>query len=128
MRWAFGVPIRGSILLLMLLITPFILTMLGLGLLVSTRAQTYQEATQMAFGTMMPSIFLSGYIFPIDTMPIQFQIISSIIPTTYLIQIFRGVILRGAELQDLWKQGLILSAMSIVMIVIAALRFRKKAG
>ncbi|MBL8188501.1 MAG: ABC transporter permease [Acidobacteria bacterium] len=128
MRWAFGVPIRGSILLLMLLVAPFILTMLGFGLLVSTKAQTYQEATQMAFGTMMPSIFLSGYIFPIDTMPVQFQVISSFIPTTYLIQIFRGVILRGAELQDLWRQGLILSAMSIVMIVIAALRFRKKAG
>ncbi|HQR34915.1 MAG TPA: ABC transporter permease [Blastocatellia bacterium] len=128
MRFAFGVPIRGSIPLLMLLVAPFILTMLGFGLLVSTRAQTYQEATQMAFGTMMPSIFLSGYIFPIDTMPQIFQVISSIIPTTYLIQIFRGVILRGAELQDLWKQGLILTGMSVWMITIAALRFRKKAG
>lgn len=128
MRWAFGVPIRGSIPLLMLLVAPFILTMLGFGLLVSTRAQTYQEATQMAFGTMMPSIFLSGYIFPIDTMPPIFQFLSSIIPTTYLIQIFRGVILRGAELQDLWKQGLILTGMSIWMITVAALRFRKKAG
>lgn len=128
MRFAFGVPIRGSIPLLMLLVAPFILTMLGFGLLVSTRAQTYQEATQMAFGTMMPSIFLSGYIFPTDTMPQIFQWISSIIPTTYLIQIFRGVILRGAELQDLWKQGLILTGMSIWMITIAALRFRKKAG
>lgn len=128
MRWAFGVPIRGSIPLLMLLVAPFILTMLGFGLLVSTRAQTYQEATQMAFGTMMPSIFLSGYIFPIDTMPQIFQWISSIIPTTYLIQIFRGVILRGAEFQDLWKQGLILTVMSIWMITVAALRFRKKVG
>lgn len=128
MRWAFGVPIRGSIPLLMLLVAPFILTMLGFGLLVSTRAQTYQEATQMAFGTMMPSIFLSGYIFPIDTMPQIFQWISSIIPTTYLIQIFRGVILRGAEFQDLWKQGLILTVMSIWMITVAALRFRKKTG
>lgn len=128
MRWAFGVPIRGNILLLVLLVTPFILTMLGFGLLVSTRARTYQEATQSAFGTMMPSIFLSGYIFPIDTMPQFFQWISKIIPTTYLIQIFRGVILRGAELQDLWKQGLILLAMSIFMITVAALRFRKKAG
>lgn len=128
MRWAFGVPIRGSIPLLMLLVAPFILTMLGFGLLVSTRAQTYQEATQMAFGTMMPSIFLSGYIFPIDTMPQIFQWISSIIPTTYLIQIFRGVILRGAEFKDLWKQGLILTVMSIWMITVAALRFRKKTG
>jgi len=128
MRWAFGVPIAGNLFLLLLLVTPFILTMLGFGLLISTRAQSYQEATQAAFGTMMPSIFLSGYIFPIDTMPQFFQWVSKIIPTTYLIQIFRGIILRGAELGDLWKQGLILTAMSVVMITIAAARFRKKTG
>lgn len=128
MRWAFGVPIRGNFFHLLLLVTPFILTMLGFGLLISTRAKSYQEATQAAFGTMMPSIFLSGYIFPIDTMPQFFQWISQMIPTTYLIQIFRGIILRGADLQDLWKQGLILTGMSILMITIAALRFRKKTG
>src|SRR5215475_7385668 len=128
MRWAFGVPIAGDLFLLLLLVTPFILTMLGFGLLISTRAQSYQEATQAAFGTMMPSIFLSGYIFPIDTMPQFFQLVSRIIPTTYLIQIFRGIILRGAELGDLWKQGLILTAMSVVMITVAAARFRKKTG
>jgi ABC-2 type transport system permease protein len=77
---------------------------------------------------MMPSIFLSGYIFPIDTMPQFFQWVSNIIPTTYLIQIFRGIILRGAELGDLWKQGLILTVMSVLMITIAAARFRKKTG
>jgi ABC-2 type transport system permease protein len=128
MRWAFGVPIAGDFFLLLLLVTPFILTMLGFGLLISTRAQSYQEATQAAFGTMMPSIFLSGYIFPIDTMPQFFQWVSQIIPTTYLIQIFRGIILRGAELGDLWKPGLILTAMSVVMIVIAAARFKKRTG
>jgi ABC-2 type transport system permease protein len=128
MRWAFGVPIKGNILLLMLLVTPFILTMLGFGLLISTRAQSYQEATQAAFGTMMPSIFLSGYIFPIETMPQIFQWISSIIPTTYLIEIFRGIILRGANLGDLWKQGLILTLMSVFMITVSAMRFRKKTG
>jgi ABC-2 type transport system permease protein len=128
MRWAFGVPIAGDFFLLLLLVTPFILTMLGFGLLISTRAQSYQEATQAAFGTMMPSIFLSGYIFPIDTMPQFFQWVSQIIPTTYLIQIFRGIILRGAELGDLWKPGLILTAMSVVMIVIAAARFKRRTG
>lgn len=128
MRMAFGVPIAGNLFLLLLLVTPFILTMLGFGLLISTRAQSYQEATQAAFGTMMPSIFLSGYIFPIDTMPQFFQWVSQIIPTTYLIQIFRGIILRGAELQDLWKQGLILTVMSVWMITVAAVRFRKKTG
>ncbi|MGE0127000.1 MAG: ABC transporter permease [Blastocatellales bacterium] len=128
MRLAFGVPIAGNLFLLLLLVTPFILTMLGFGLLISTRARSYQEATQAAFGTMMPSIFLSGYIFPIDTMPQFFQWMSQIIPTTYLIQIFRGIILRGADLQDLWKQGLILTAMSVWMITVAAVRFRKKTG
>jgi ABC-2 type transport system permease protein len=128
MRVAFGVPIAGNLFLLLLLVTPFILTMLGFGLLISTRAQSYQEATQAAFGTMMPSIFLSGYIFPIDTMPQFFQWVSKIIPTTYLIQIFRGIILRGADLQDLWKQGLILTMMSVWMITVAAVRFRKKTG
>ncbi len=126
MRWAFGVPIRGSILLMMMLVTPFITTMLGLGLLISTRARTYQEAMQMAFGTMMPSIFLSGYFFPLDNMPVFFQWVSKIIPTTYLIQIFRGIILRGAELQDLWQQGAILTGMSVFMIFVAARKFRKK--
>jgi ABC-2 type transport system permease protein len=113
MRWVFGVPIAGDFFLLLLLVTPFILTMLGFGLLISTRAQSYQEATQMAFGTMMPSIFLSGYIFPLDTMPHFFQWVSRII-------------LRGANVGDLWKQGLILTAMSVVMITVAAARFRKK--
>jgi ABC-2 type transport system permease protein len=128
MRWVFGVPINGSVLLLLLLVTPFILAMLGFGLLISTRAQTYQEATQAAFGTMMPSIFLSGYIFPIDTMPVFFQYVSQIIPTTYLIQIFRGIILRGADFGDLWKQGLILTGMATIMVSIAAKRFSKKSN
>ena len=128
MRWVFGVPISGSVPLLMLLIVPFILTMLGFGLLISTRAQTYQEATQSAFGTMMPSIFLSGYIFPIDTMPTFFQYVSKIIPVTYLIQIFRGIILRGAELQDLWWQATVLTVMAVFMIFVAARRFQKRTG
>lgn len=128
MRVAFGVPIKGNVFLLLLLVTPFILTMLGFGTLVSTKARTYQEATQMAFGTMMPSIFLSGYIFPLENMPIFFQYVSQIIPTTYLIQIFRGVILRGAEFQDLWKQGLVLTIMAMFMITVSAARFRKKTG
>jgi ABC-2 type transport system permease protein len=61
-------------------------------------------------------------------MPQVFQWISSIIPTTYLIEIFRGIILRGADLGDLWKQGLILTLMSVFMITVSAMRFRKKTG
>ena len=128
MRWVFQVPISGSLPLLLLLVVPFIVTMLGLGLLISTRAQSQQEAMQAAFGTMMPSIFLSGYIFPIDTMPLFFQWVSSIIPTTYLIEIFRGIILRNAGFEALWKQALILTVMGIFLITVSALRFRKKIG
>jgi ABC-2 type transport system permease protein len=128
MRTAFAVPIRGNVLLLLALSVPFILSMLGLGLLISTRARSQQEAIQMAFGTMMPSIFLSGYIFPIDTMPVFFQWVSRAIPATYLIEIARGVILRGAGLADLWQQGLALAAMSVLFIGVSARRFRKKVG
>ncbi len=128
MRWFFKVPIQGNILLLLLLTIPFIVTMLGLGLLISTRAQSQQEAMQAAFGTMMPSIFLSGYIFPINTMPKFFQIISSLIPTTYLIDIFRAIILRGAGFSSLWKQTLILSVMGVILITVSSIRFRKKTG
>lgn len=128
MRVGFGVSIRGNVLLLLALALPFILTMLGLGLLISTRARSQQEAIQLAFGTMMPSIFLSGYIFPIDTMPTFFQWVSRLIPATYLIEIARGVILRGAGLADLWRQGLALTLMSVVLIGVSARRFRKKVG
>lgn len=128
MRWVFQIPINGSLLLLLVLVIPFLITMLGLGLLISTRARSQQEAIQAAFGTMLPSIFLSGYIFPIDTMPAFFRGISAILPTTYLIEIFRGIILRGAGLTALWRQTLILSVMGLFLITISALRFRKKNG
>lgn len=128
MRFGFAVPIHGNVFLLLILATPFILSMLGLGLLISTRANSQQEAIQMAFGTMMPSIFLSGYIFPLANMPIFFQWISRLIPATYLIEIARGVILRGAGFWDLWKQGAALAVMSVIFIVISARRFRKKVG
>ena len=128
MRWVFQIPINGSLPLLLVLVIPFLLTMLGLGLLISTRARSQQEAIQAAFGTMLPSIFLSGYIFPIDTMPPFFQGISAILPTTYLIEIFRGIILRGAGFSALWSQSLILSIMAIFLISISAFRFKKTRG
>jgi ABC-2 type transport system permease protein len=128
MRWIFKIPINGSLLLLLILVIPFLITMLGLGILISTRANSQQEAIQAAFGTMLPSIFLSGYIFPIDTMPIFFRGLSAILPATYLIEIFRGIILRGAGFAELWKQTLILSFMGAFLITVSALRFRRRIG
>jgi len=128
MRWVFLVPIHGSTALLLLLAAPFIMAMLGLGLLISTRAHSQQEAMQVSMGTMMPSIFLSGYIFPVETMPLFFQWLSRLLPATYLIEIIRGIVLRGAGLADLWPQGLALLLMSVALIGVSALRFRKRAG
>jgi ABC-2 type transport system permease protein len=128
MRWIFKIPINGSLPLLLILVIPFLITMLGLGILISTRANSQQEAIQAAFGTMLPSIFLSGYIFPIDTMPVFFRGLSAILPATYLIEIFRGIILRGAGLAELWKQTLILSVMGAFLITVSALRFRRRIG
>jgi ABC-2 type transport system permease protein len=125
MHWVFQVPINGSVWLLLLMTTPFILTMLGVGLLISTRAGSQQEAIQMTFGTLLPSIFLSGYIFPIDSMPPFFQWISRLIPARYLIEVSRGIILRGAGFRELWTQAAVLTFMGVLLILASTLRFRR---
>ena len=89
-------------LLLLLLSIPFLLTVLGIGLVISTRARTQAEAFQLSMGTILPSVFLSGYIFLIENMPPFFQGVSRLIPATYYIQILRGIILRGAGIGELW--------------------------
>ena len=128
MRVVFQVPINGNVLVLLLLSLPFLLTVLGIGLVISTKAHTQAEAFQLAMGTILPSVFLSGYIFLIDNMPPVFQVISRIIPTTYYILILRGVILRGAGFAELWGDGTILLAMGSAAILLAARQFvRQKA-
>jgi ABC-2 type transport system permease protein len=126
MRYAFGVPIRGPFLTLLLLSVPFVLTMLGAGLLISTRADTRDAAGQMAMGTILPAIFLSGYVFPLDSMPTFFRWIANVIPTTWLIDASRGVILRGAGWPELWKHAAVLWGMAAVTLTVASLRLRKR--
>ncbi len=123
MRIIFQVPIHGSVLLLLLLSLPFLLTVLGIGLIISTRAKTQAEAFQLATGTILPSVFLSGYIFQISNMPVFFRTISAIIPATYYIQIIRGIVLRGSSFSDLWLNALILTAMGTLAILFAARAF-----
>src|SRR6516162_370548 len=101
MRVVFDVPIQGYVTTLMLLALPFMFCFLGLGLLISTRVSTREAAGQMAMGTMMPSIFLSGYVFPLDSMPWPFWYLAQSFPTTWLIDAARGVILRGAGWAEL---------------------------
>ncbi len=126
MTVVFQVPIHGNVFLLLLLSLPFLMTVLGLGLVISTRARTQAEAFQLAMGTVLPSVFLSGYIFLIENMPAFFQGVARLIPATYYIQILRGIILRGAGISDLWVHALVLTLMGCGMILLAARLFVKQ--
>jgi ABC-2 type transport system permease protein len=126
MSLLFRVPIHGNILTLFALALPFFLTMLGLGLWISTRVQTRDAAIQMAMGTVIPSIFLSGYIFPTDSMPTPFWLLSQLVPTTWMIDASRGVILRGAGWAELGGHALILWIMALLALTISTTRFRKQ--
>ncbi len=126
MRFVFQVPIHGSVILLLLMSLPFLLTVLGIGLIISTRAKTQAEAFQLAMGTILPSVFLSGYIFQIANMPAFFRGVSAIIPATYYIQVIRGIVLRGAGFSDLWLNALILTLMGSAAILVAAYAFVKQ--
>jgi ABC-2 type transport system permease protein len=126
MRFVFQVPIHGSLILLLLMSLPFLLTVLGIGLIISTRATTQAEAFQLAMGTILPSVFLSGYIFQISTMPAFFRGVSAIIPATYYIRVIRGIVLRGSSFPDLWINALVLTLMGSAAILLAAYAFVKQ--
>ena len=125
MRFGFSVPIRGSLLFLFVIAVFYLFALLALGLFVSTRTNTQAEALQMAQLFLLPSIFLSGYIFPRDNMPLPFYLLSYCLPATYMIDITRGVILRGAGFAELWMDAAILFGMGLLVLMIAARRFRK---
>jgi ABC-2 type transport system permease protein len=122
----FKVPLRGSLVLLMALSALFILTTLGLGLLVSTLVKTQQQAMSFCvYLLMVPMIYLSGLIFPIENMPRPFQIATYAIPVRYYANILRGIFLRGSGLDVLWPDALVLLCMGLGVLALAVLRFRK---
>jgi ABC-2 type transport system permease protein len=125
-RIVFGVPLRGSLLLLTGLTLLYLLSTLGLGLLVSTLVNTQQQAMMFsAFVLMVPMIYLSGLIFPIENMPRGFQLFSYAIPVRYYANILRGVFLRGSGLDVLWPDALALLAIGTLVLGLAVSRFRK---
>ncbi len=126
MIYLFGVPVRGSMFLLIALSALFIVCSLGLGLLVSTLAKTQVEAMQFAFIIMLPSVLLSGFMFPRSEMPWPIFVATHAIPVTYFIEILRGIVLRSADLFDLlpWIGGLTLCC--IVVLALSIARFRKQ--
>src|ERR1700751_5448590 len=126
MRFIFSVPIPGSGVVLALLSLPYIFVSLSLGILISSKANSKAEAMQLAFLTILPSIFFSGYIFPRETMPKFFFVLSYFVPATYFIDITRGMILRGAGWVHLWIDAAALFLFGSMLLVIAARRFQNK--
>lgn len=121
----FDVPFVGSFALLMLASLLYILSALGIGLLVSTGSKTQQEAFLTTFLIFMPTILLSGMMFPVNSMPVLFQWLTLINPMRHYLEIVRGIFLKGADISALWHQFLALLLLGTVMLGIAAGRFRK---
>jgi len=122
----FGVPIRGSLILLVAIACLFLVSTLALGLLISTIAHTQFEAFQLSFLTLLPSVFISGFIYPIDAMPAALQLISKIIPLTYFLVVVRGIIIKGVGIEALLPQIAALTIFGAALLTIASLRFRKR--
>jgi ABC-2 type transport system permease protein len=122
----FSVPIHGSFLLLLAITFPFFLANLGMGLWISTKAATREAAGQIAMGTILPSIFLSGYVFPLDSMPWPLRPVANAIPTTWMIDASRSVILRGGGWNELWQHTAVLSAMGVGALIFGSLQVKKR--
>ncbi|MBI4637458.1 MAG: ABC transporter permease [Candidatus Rokubacteria bacterium] len=125
-RLIFDVPIRGSLVLLYALSLVFMWGTLGIGILVSASARTVPQAMQLAFLTFLPSIYLSGLLFPIEGMPFGAQYLAAVIPLTYYLRVVRGIVLKGVGLEYLWPNLLPLTVFGAVVFTLAVLRFRKQ--
>jgi ABC-2 type transport system permease protein len=124
--WLFEVPVRGSLFDVYVASILLILANLTLGLLISTKAQSQFQAMQMTFFVFLPSILLSGFMFPFAGMPRVIQWVAEVLPLTHFLRLIRGVMLRAASLWELWPDVLALVAFTIVMMTAAILRFRKR--
>jgi ABC-2 type transport system permease protein len=121
----FGVPLRGSIVLLFGLVGLYLLPTLGLGLLISTAAKTQQQAQLMTMPIMLPSMMLSGVFFPISSLPLALQFVSNLLPLTYFIYILRSILVKGVGIDLIIPQIIALTIFAIVLLGLAARRFQK---
>lgn len=122
----FQVSIKGSIGLLIVLSLLFLLTALMLGIFISTISKTQLQAMQLTFVVLLPSVLLSGFIFPRETMPFLIKWLGGLIPLTYFLEILRGIFLKGVDLQVLWKEALSMAGFFVVICTVASLKFRKQ--
>ena len=122
----FDVPLRGSLGLLYCLTTLFIVASLSLGVLISTMTKTQMQAMQMSFFVFLPSVLLSGFMFPRAAMPELFYQIGHLLPLTFYLEILRGIILKGIGIQLLWSQALALAAYILAALTLSIIKFQKK--
>lgn len=125
-HWWFGVPVRGDLLLILACSGLLLLSGLGIGLFASTIANTQQEAMLTVWMTLLPSIFISGFFFPLEAMPRVLQWISYIVPLRYYLVIIRALLLKGVGLPAIWGETLALAGFGILIMTAASLRFRKR--
>jgi len=121
----FDMPMRGSLLLLMALSSLFIMFSLAIGLLVSTVSRNQFQAMRSAFLVLIPSIMLSGFLWPLETMPKLAQWISTVIPLTYFLRIVRGIVVKGVGIELLWQEAVILAVLGVITLILATSRVRK---
>lgn len=125
-HWWFGVPVRGSLILILALSGLFLLTSLGIGLLASTFANTQQEAMLVVWMTLLPALFLSGFFFPLEAMPKVLQWVSLFLPLRYYLVIIRSLLLKDIGVAELRTEIIALMIFGLALMTIASLRFRKR--
>lgn len=124
--WLFEVPLNGSVWQIYVAALLLIAANLTLGLMISTKAQSQFQAMQMTFFVFLPSILLSGFMFPFSGMPRPVQWLAEVLPLTHFLRLIRGIMLRGASITELWIDVLALLAFTTVMMTAAIMRFRKR--
>jgi ABC-2 type transport system permease protein len=127
MRFGFGVPIRGNLIFLFGMALVYLFALLALGLFVSTRTKTQGEAQQLAQLFFLPSVFLSGYIFPTEGLPFVLRTIGRVLPATHMVAIMRGVVLRDAGPAELLPNVLALALIAAVLVFLSVRSFKKVA-
>jgi ABC-type multidrug transport system permease subunit len=125
MTTVFRVPIHGSVPLLFLLSVVYLFALLSLGLLVSSWSKTQMEAIQRTQMFLLPSIMLSGYIFPLSSLPAPLRVFAQLLPATHFIKISRGIIIRGAGFWDLWPSVVALLVLAALLVAGSTRAFRK---
>jgi ABC-2 type transport system permease protein len=123
----FNVPLRGSVILLMVSSTIFLVGGLGIGLFISAATKSIQVAFQLSLlATMLPALLLSGFFYPIENMPAILQAVTYLIPARYFLVVIRGIFLKGVGLTILWKELVFLSLFALLMLVVSSAKFRKR--